>query len=171
MMAVAKGDLAAFDEIVLRHQNLAWGIACRFLGDEHEAENLAQEAFLRVLDTASRYRPMAAFPTYLSRIVTRLCLDHAQKRRPAPTDNLPIIQDGNPSAAERMAVVDRNLAIHAALDRLPPAQRIAVVLRYFEGLDCRSVALAMGTTIKAVERLLSRARDALQPLLSELREE
>jgi len=167
MREVAEGDLDAFGQIVLRHQKLAWGIAYRFLGDQHEAEDIAQEAFLRILDAAPRYKPTAAFTTYLSRIVTRLCLDHAQKNRPLPIDSRPVVQDMNPSAAERMAVQDRDRAIRTALDRLPPAQRMAVVLRYFGGLDCRSVALAMDTTVKSVERLLARARDTLEPLLAD----
>jgi len=171
MSAVTRGDLSAFNEIVLRHQKLAWGIAYRFLGDRHEAEDVAQEAFLRILDAASRYKPTAAFPTYLSRIVTRLCLDRARKKRPMPTDRLPVVQNGDVSAAERMAVLDRNRLIRESLDRLPPSQRMAVVLRYFEGLDCRSVASAMETTVKAVERLLARARDTLEPLLAELSEQ
>jgi RNA polymerase sigma-70 factor (ECF subfamily) len=168
MLAVAKGDLDAYDQIVLRHQKLAWGIAYRFLGDRHEAEDVAQEAFLRILDAAGRYKPTAAFPTYLSRIVIRLCLDHAQKKRPLPTDSLTAVQDGNPSAVERMAGQDREAAIRSALDRLPPAQRMAIMLRYFEGFDCRSVALAMDTTVKAAERMLARARDTLEPLLANL---
>jgi RNA polymerase sigma-70 factor (ECF subfamily) len=171
MLAVAKGDLDAYDQIVLRHQKLAWGIAYRFLGDRHEAEDVAQEAFLRILDAAGRYKPTAAFPTYLSRIVIRLCLDHACKKRPVPTDNLPKVQEGDPSAADQVAMQDRDQSIRAALDSLPPAQRMAVVLRYFEGFDCRSVASAMETTVKAVERLLARARETLQPLLAKLSEE
>jgi len=168
MLAVAKGDMDAFGQVVLRHQKLAWGIAYRFLGDQHEAEDVAQEAFLRILDSADRYKPTAAFPTYLSRIVIRLCLDHAQKKRPLPTDSLTAVQDGNPSAVERMAGQDREAAIRSALDRLPPAQRMAIMLRYFEGFDCRSVALAMDTTVKAAERMLARARDTLEPLLANL---
>jgi RNA polymerase sigma-70 factor (ECF subfamily) len=70
-----------------------------------------------------------------------------------------------------MAVLDRDRLIRESLDRLPPSQRMAVVLRYFEGLDCRSVASAMEATVKAVERLLARARDALEPMLAELSEE
>ena len=170
MLAVAQGDLDAFDQIVLRHQELAWRIAFRFLGDRHEAENVAQEAFLRILDAAPRYKPTAAFSTYLSRIVTRLCLDHARKKHPTTTDSFPAVQDRNPSAVERMAAQERDRTIRAALDSLPPAQRMVVVLRYFEGLDCRSVASAMDTTVKAVERLLARARGTLQPLLAELSE-
>jgi RNA polymerase sigma-70 factor, ECF subfamily len=171
MQAVAKGDLDAFSEIVLRHQKLAWGIAYRFLGDAHEAEDIAQEAFLRILDAAIRYKPSAAFATYLSRIVTRLCLDYAQKKRPRPTDALPAVQDRSPSAAQLLAAQDREAAIRCALDRLPPAQRMAIVLRYFEGMDCRSVATAMETTVKSVERLLARAREAMEPLLAGLLEE
>jgi RNA polymerase sigma-70 factor (ECF subfamily) len=171
MLVVAKGDLDAFNQIVLRHQKLAWGIAYRFLGDRHEAEDVAQEAFLRILDAAPRYKPTAAFATYLSRIVTRLCLDHARKKRPVPTHSLPALQDRNSSAADQATLQDRDRAIRATLDGLPPAQRMAVVLRYFECLDCRSVASAMETTVKAVERLLARARDSLEPLLADLLKE
>lgn len=168
MMSVAGGDLDAFDEIVLRHQKLAWGIAWRCLGDGHEAEDVAQEAFLRILHAAGRYKPSAAFPTYLARIVTRLCLDHARKKRPVSIAGLPAPRDAGPGGPERMAMADRDRAVRAALDRLPPAQRAAVVLRYFEGMDCRSVAVAMETTVKSVERLLARGRGTLQRLLAGL---
>jgi len=171
MQAVAQGDMDAFNAIVLRHQKMVWGIAYRFLGDGHASEDIAQEAFLKILDAAPRYRPSAEFRTYLSRVVTRLCLNYSEKRRPVYAEHLPEAADATPSGAEQVAARDEEKAIRVALDSLSPNQRMAVVLRYWEGLDCRDVAAAMETSVKAVERLLARAREALQPKLARLIEE
>jgi RNA polymerase sigma-70 factor (ECF subfamily) len=171
MRAVASGDLGAFNEIVRRHQEVAWRIAWRFLGDRHAAEDAVQEAFLRILDRAASYKPSASFKTYLFRVVTRLCLDHARKHRPVPTDRLPQVADSEPDAASRMADVEREQSVRAALDSLPPNQRMAVVLRYLAGLSVAEVAVPLGVSAKAAERLLARAREALQPKLARLIEE
>jgi len=82
MQATGKGDLEAFEEIVQRHHSWAWRITYRFLGDEPEAADIVQEAFLRLLDASRRYRPTAKFRTYFYRIITRLCLDRSKKRHP-----------------------------------------------------------------------------------------
>lgn len=168
MTAVAKGDLDAFDEIVVRHQKLAWGIAYRFLGDRHEAEELAQEAFMRILDAAPRYRPTATFRTYLYRILTHLCLDHRRKKRPILSDSLFHHPERKPSPAEQAEQHDREQLIEMALDALPADYRMAVVLRYFEGLSSPEIAEAMDRSAKAVERLLARARDVLESRLRPL---
>src|SRR6516164_3585667 len=91
MTAASAGDLRAFEQLVQRHQSSAWQAAYRFLGDATEAEDIAQEAFLKIFDAAPRYQPTAAFRTYLYRVVTRLCLDFAQKKRPLYTQFLPEI--------------------------------------------------------------------------------
>jgi len=168
MQAVAQGDLDAFNAIVLRHQETVWGIAYRFLGDGHAAEDIAQEAFLRILDAAPRYKPSAEFRTYLSRVVTRLCLDYVRKRRPVYAEHVPEAADATPPGAEQISAREDEKTIRQALDSLPPNQRMAVVLRYWEGLNCRDVAEATETSVKAVERLLARARESLQPKLARL---
>jgi len=89
MQAAAKGDLNAFEQIVLRHQQTVWAVAHRFLGDSSEAEDVAQDAFLKILKAAPRYRPSAAFRTFLIRVVSRLCMDRARKMRPVYTDAPP----------------------------------------------------------------------------------
>ena len=164
MLAVARGDLAAFERLVLRHQESAWRTAYRMLGCHQTAEDVAQEAFLRVFEAAKRYRPTAAFRTYLYRIVVRLCLDHLRKRRPLPTDNL-LPADDWPSPEQGAAHAEQAQAVQEAIGRLPPKQRTAVVLRYYEGLSGREIAVAMETSLKAVERLLARARATLEGLL------
>ncbi len=171
MLAVRDSDLGAFEQLVLRHQAEAWRVAYRFTGDAIEAEDLAQGAFLRILDAAPRYRPTASFRTYLSRVLTRLCLDHVRKKRPIPFDPLPQAADGLPSPLRQVDRQERDELIQAALDALPANYRMAVVLRYLEGLDGAEIAEAMGLTAKAVERLLARAREALEPRLRHLLEE
>jgi len=171
MLAVRAGDLAALEQIVLRHQAEAWRVAYRFTEDAAEAENLAQEAFLKVLDAAPRYKPTATFRTFLFRILNRLCVDHVRKKRPTPTDNLPPRADDSLSGPQQLVEAEREALIQAALNALPADYRMALVLRYFEGLGEAEIADAMGRSVKAVERLLSRARAALEPRLRNLRED
>jgi len=171
MLATGRGDLHAFEQLVLRHQQSAWNAAYRFLGDAAGAEDLVQEAFLRILDAAERYEPTALFRTYLLRVLTRLCLDYARKMCPLVASKLPDRPDGGPTPEQQIIQQDRDLAIQAALNALPPNQRLAAVLRYFDGLSGAEIAAAMGVTTKAVERLLARARDAMEPRLAHLLEE
>jgi len=169
MPAVGRGDLSAFNEIIHRHQGTAWRVAYRFLGDSAEAEDIAQEAFLKIWTAAPRYRPTASFSTYLYRIVTRLCIDNARKKRPLCIDILPERVDSSPGPAATLDLNDRDALIRKTLDALPSRQRMAVILKYYEELSYADIAGAMGTTVKAVERMLGRARKTLQSTLAQVR--
>ena len=171
MLSVRDGDLDAFERIVLRHQAEAWRVAYRFTGDAAEAEDLAQEAFLRILGAAPRYKPTATFRTYFYRVLTRLCLDHRRKKRPALADPYPNTQDGSPSPSQQASRAERDAAIQVALATLPARQRSAVIMRYFEGLSGSETAEALGVSPKAVERLLARARETLADHLKGLWQE
>jgi RNA polymerase sigma-70 factor (ECF subfamily) len=166
MEAAGRGDLAAFERLVLRHQEWVWRVAYRLVGCRQTAEDVAQEAFLRVFRAAERYRPTAALRTYLHRIVVRLCLDQLRKGRPVASEELLPADDG-PSADQRALDAEQARAVQKAVGRLPPKQRAAVVLRYYEGLSGRDIATAMDTSVKAVERLLARARKALEARLGD----
>ena len=170
MLAVRDGDMPAFGQIVLRHQAEAWRAAYRFTGDAAEAEDLAQEAFLRILDAADRYRPTASFRTYLYRVLTRLCLDYRRKKRPIPLNLLHHVASTSPLPSHQTSRDERDALIQDALNALPANHRVAVILRYFEGLSGAEMAEAMGISIKAAERLLARARKALEPRLTHLLE-
>lgn len=163
--ATARGDLVAFEEIVRRHQSWAWRIAYRFFGDENEAADIVQEAFLRLLDAAGRYRPNAKFRTYFYQIITRLCLDQAKKKQPLHLESIPDSPDPRPGAVDVLLRQEASAAVRRALDALPAHQRLAIVLRYYEDLNYEEIAAALETTTKAVERLLARGRDRLRPLL------
>lgn len=169
MLAVGQGDLGAFAEIVHRHQHRAWSVAYRFLGHAAEAEDIAQEAFLKILTAAPRYEPTATFSTYLYRVVSRLCVDIYRKKRPIFSDTLPEMVDPSPDPAAALTRKDRDATIRKALDALPARQRMAVILKYYEGLRYADIAAAMGITHKAVERLLGRARKTLHSRLSKVK--
>ncbi|MFO7901628.1 MAG: RNA polymerase sigma factor [Planctomycetota bacterium] len=171
MSAVAEGDLGAFEQLVRRHQASAWNAAFHLLGNVHTAEDISQEAFLRVLRAAPRYRPTATFRTYLYRIVTRLCRDRHRRRSPSFCDNpdSPTSRDASPEA--NSATREEARMVREALASLPPRQREAVVLRYYEGLNHDEISQVVGTSRKGVERLLARGRTALAPLLNTLLEE
>ncbi|MHB8972700.1 MAG: RNA polymerase sigma factor [Pirellulaceae bacterium] len=171
MLAVASGDLAALAQLVTRYQGAAWNAAYRFLGNTADAEDVAQEAFLRILAAANRYRPTASFRTYLYRVVTHLCFDLARRRRLRRRDQLSDVPDPGISPEEASVVRERANFVRLALDSLPEAQKMAVILRYYEDLSYREIAGALKTSVKGVERLLARARDHLEHRLSELSEE
>jgi RNA polymerase sigma-70 factor (ECF subfamily) len=168
LVAAGAGDLEAFRELVLAHQRSAWGLAFRFLQDAAEAEDVAQEAFLRILEAAPRYRPTASFRTYLCRVVTRLCIDRSEKKHPEYTDEVPDLADPAPGPEESLATREREERVRDALGALPANQRAALILRHHEGLSYVEVADALATTTKAVEGLLGRARATLQDLLAGL---
>ena len=166
MVQVAQGDLGAFERLVQRHEQVVWRTAYRLVGDHQAAEDIAQDAFLRILQAAPRYRPTASFRTYLYHVVVRIGLDHLRKGRPAPAGNLEETPTSFLPPDHRLASREREQAIQDALKCLPGNQRTAIVLRYFEGLTGRQIATAMETSVKAVERLLARGRCTLQTLLS-----
>jgi len=161
MLVVGRGDLDAFEQIVLRYQGEVWNTAYRFLDDRTEANDIAQEVFVRVFEASSRYEPTASFRTYLYCILNRLCLDHVRKARPTPIAELPQAADPTPPPDEASLRKERDAAVRRAVNTLPPEQRMAVVLRYFERLTWTEIAETMDVSPKAVERLLSRGRKAL----------
>ncbi len=167
MLAIGKGDLDAFEEIVRRHQRWAWNTASRILGRAEDAEDIVQDAFMRLLDAAPRYRPTASFRTYFHCIVTRLCLDHARKKRPIYPGNVPEVEDSNPLPPASIQTREKRESIRAALNTLPPSQRVAVILKYYEEMSYQDIASAMQVSRKAVERLLARGRASLGRFLGD----
>lgn len=165
MSAVAQGDLLAFDELVRRHQASAWRLAYRLLGRHQDAEDVAQEAFLRILRAASRYRPTAGFRTFLYRIITRLCRDRRRKAIPHPWADADAAICELPSPEECMEAREQRQAVREAVASLPPKQQEAVILRYYEMLSYSEIAQVLGTSPKGAERLLARGRPHLARLL------
>lgn len=171
----AAGDPAAARALTARLVPRALGYAARLLGDGAEAEDVTQEAMLRLWRAAPGWRAgEAQVSTWLYRVVTNLCTDRmrARKRRPAAAlEDAPEVPDGGTGAEAGMIEADRMAALQAALDALPERQRQAVVLRHIEGLGNPEIAAVMDIGVEAVESLTARGKRALAAILAGRREE
>jgi RNA polymerase sigma-70 factor, ECF subfamily len=169
MLAAARGDTNAFEQIVLRHQAAVWRTACRFSGDAEEARDIAQSVFIKLFESAARYRATASFKTFLFRIVNTTCIDFSRKKRPVPQSNLPDIADETPLSSETIIALERETAVRSAMKALQPRQWSALTLRYEAELSVREIAETMQVSEKAVERLLAHAREALRSVFEKNR--
>jgi len=143
------GEEGAFDLLVLEHRREVYRLAHRLLGNHADADDLAQEAFLRIYGSLRRFRGDSAFRTYLTRIVLNLAADRRKVRwakREVPMDEVP---DGeNRLAAEPpdAGLIGRE-ALRRAVGLLPPRQRETLVLRIFQEMKFREIARVMGCTV------------------------
>ncbi len=147
-------------------------VATRMLGgDRAEAEDVAQEAMLRLWRIAPDWRPgEARVSTWLYRVVVNLCTDRLRRARSAPLDAVPEPADDAPGPLAGLAEADRLAALDAGLAALPDRQRQAVVLRHIEGLSNPEIADIMGLSVEAVESLTARGKRALAAELAGQRE-
>jgi len=168
MAQVAKGDQRAYRELAGRHLPAMLGLARRVLGNAADAEDVVQEAMLRVWTHAPRWQPLAAFRTWLTRVVVNLCLDRKRKARWVDLEAAGEIVDPTPGAAERSETDERERQLAGAIAQLPARQRTAIVLTYNEGLSNAQVAKVLDTTVSAVETLLIRGKQNLRRALGNL---
>jgi RNA polymerase sigma-70 factor (ECF subfamily) len=171
MAKVAKGDQRAFRELARRHVPGMLGLARRILGNAAEAEDVAQEAMLRVWTHAPRWQPLALFRTWLSRVVVNLCLDRKRKAPWVDLEAAGEISDSAPLPGEAAESAQRERLLAAAIAELPDRQRAAIVLSYTEGMSNAQVAEALDTTVSAVETLLVRGKQNLRRALADVIEE
>ena len=172
LLLYANGDKAAARALTLRLTPLAFGHAIRVLGDRAEAEDVAQEAMLRLWKMAPDWRQgEAKVSTWLYRVVANLCTDRLRKGRGVALEDAPEPEDGAASAAEKLQERARVDALQAALDTLPDRQKQAVVLRHIEGLGNPEIAEILQISVEAVESLTARGKRALAKALAGRREE
>ena len=165
---VARADPAAVRALVARKLPRLLALAVRLLGDRMEAEDVAQEAFLRIWQHAPRWREgEARFDTWLHRVALNLCYDRLRKQRDEPADQLPEAADPGPLPDARLDARSRDQRVQAALAGLPARQREALVLNYYQELSNVEAASLMGITVEALESLLARARRNLRAQLAE----
>src|SRR6185436_5560012 len=151
MARAAKGDERAFRTLAERHAGAALRLARRILGNEAMAEDVVQDALLRVWINAPRWRPEAAFRTWLYRIVANLGLNARRRAPDLPLDAAAQVTDAGPAADEQLEVDERDRRLASAVGALPERQRAAVVLTYQEGLSNADVAEVLETSVSGVE--------------------
>jgi len=167
-----QGDPAAARALTLRLTPRVLGYAARLLTDRAEAEDVTQEAMLRLWKMAPDWRSgEAKVSTWLYRVVTNLCTDRLRRTRGVDIDAVPEPEDDQPAADERLQQATRMAALDKALATLPDRQREAVVLRHIEGLSNPEIAEILDISVEAVESLTARGKRALAAALSDQREE
>jgi len=175
VLLAGAGDTVAFEELVERHQRLVIGTVGRMLGSNSDAEDIAQQVFVRVWKNAGRYVPRAKFTTWLLKITRNLVFNELRRRsRHAhlPLQN-ELEEEDRPIKDERAKAPDALLleqelqgAIDTAIEQLPETQRMAVVLRRYEELSYEEIAEVLDQSVPAVKSLLFRARTELRTRLS-----
>lgn len=174
MRRIAGGDQRALQSLMRLHLAKTVRLATRVMGSSAAAEDIAQEAFVRVWKNAARWEDPetrgAKFSTWLYRIVLNLCIDEKRKSR---TTSLPEdfdLPDDRLNAEARMQQREQSARVRAALDQLPDRQRAAFVLCFYEDYSNKEAAELLGISVKAVESLLVRSRRMLRDLLQKERE-
>lgn len=184
MIAYQHGDVAAFAELVARHEKPLWTYLRRFVRDAETAEDLLQETFLRVITHAPSYRPTAKFSTWVYTIGRNLCTDHARgmlHRRALSLDGQAEARDSEPpslgariAGRERggeAALMDREAGaqIAEALDALPIEQREVFLMREVMALSFAEIAAAVGASEPTVKSRMRYALESLRAALGEVR--
>jgi RNA polymerase sigma-70 factor (ECF subfamily) len=165
MARIAQGDARAFSELVDSRLDRVMAVARRMLGNETEAEDVAQEAMLRLWRQAENWDGgRAQISTWLYRVTVNLCIDRIRARREETTPEIPDTQV-RASQQQTMEEADLRDLMDRTLQALPERQRMALVLFHYEDLSMAAVAEMMEISVEAVESLLARGRRALKQQL------
>ena len=179
LAAIRDGDEAAFQEIVRRYRNPITNFVYRMIDDYERAVELAQETFIRVYTSASRYQANYSFSTYIYRIATNLAISELRRRKrrkvvslfsPFTNDDGEAIEidppDANPLQDEALIERERRTAVARAITSLPEKYRAAIVLRDVEGLSYERIAEVLNLSEGTVKSRINRARNLLKEKLS-----
>jgi RNA polymerase sigma-70 factor (ECF subfamily) len=172
------GDQEAFSRLMEMYQTPIFNLAYRMLGDGAEAEDAAQETFLRAYTRLATYDTKRSFKTWLFSIASHHCIDRLRKRRltwvsidePLPPNLAPALAEPSPGPEERAARGQQSARIQQQLAHLSPDDRAVIVMRYWYDFSYEEIADATGGTVSAVKSRLHRARLALADRLAEERQ-
>lgn len=171
-------DTDAFRELVEKHQGRVIGTVARMLGDDSDAEDIAQQVFIRVWKSAPRWEPTAKFTTWLYTILRNLVYNECRRRARHPGQSLDAITDDadhprqfeDPSVKPPdTAILDDEMqsAVERAISELPETQRMAVILRRYQDVSYEEIGEVLELTVPAVKSVLFRARTVLREKLQQ----
>ncbi|TFD99407.1 RNA polymerase sigma factor SigW [Jeotgalibacillus salarius] len=173
---VRKGDQDAFGEIVELFKDRVYHVCFRMLGNRHEAEDIAQEAFIRAYTNIHTFDIDRKFSTWLFRIATNLCIDRIRKKKPdyyldaevSGTDGLTMysqVQTDDPLPEEEVESMELQESIQKEISRLPDKYRSVIVLKYIEELSLKEISEILDMPIGTVKTRIHRGREALRKQL------
>lgn len=166
----SKGDAAAARALTTRLTPRIYGHAVRMLGDQAEAEDVTQDAMMRLWKIAPDWRVgEAKVSTWLYRVTANLCTDRLRRKRGLGLDDVDEPHDPSPSVTAQLQTRERMDALQTALQTLPDRQRQAVILRHIEGLANPEIAQILEISTEAVESLTARGKRALAQALAPAR--
>lgn len=180
MVRIGAGDHQALRTLIERHQNSVIGTITKMLGDSNDAEDIAQQVFIRIWKHAKRYKPDNKFTTYLYTIARNLVYNESRRRsrkRTVSSDqlsedhHLQFPADANQEPDNNLLESELRSAIDTAIQKLPENQRLAVVLRRYENVPYEEIAVILETTVPSVKSLLFRARTTLREHLAKYLDE
>jgi RNA polymerase sigma-70 factor (ECF subfamily) len=170
--ACQRGDQDAFAILFHAHSDKVYSIALRYAGDAAAAMDIAQDTFLKLLSHIGQFRSDAKFDTWLYRLVVNSCLEHqrrSRKLRPVLDGILDAMCAVHDTVLHDLLRQERQEAVHEVVAKLPPDQRIVVILRYMEELSYEDIADIAGCSTGTVASRLNRAHKVLERRLSHLR--
>ncbi|HXK09004.1 MAG TPA: sigma-70 family RNA polymerase sigma factor [Vicinamibacteria bacterium] len=165
--ACRRGEREAFDQLVVRYQRDVYRLCYRYVNNHEDANDLAQEVFLKAWRAIGRFRGESAFSTWLYRIAVNACLNFRALRRPATQDLPEALADPVPGAAARVESADEARRVREAVRRLPEKQRATLILKIYHELTHEEVAAVLGSTVGTVKANLFHALGNLRRLMAE----
>jgi len=170
----AGGDPAAFQALVERHRSMVYRVAYQFAGNHYDAEDIAQEVFIKVYRSLDRFRQDAQLSSWLYRIVMNACIDHRRRQMPAAAASfgeeaelrLLNTPEERPGPEDRAYAGELGQVLEAEISRLPQGQRIVFIMRHHQGLKLTEIAEALGLAEGTVKRQLHAAVHRLRDALS-----
>lgn len=162
--AIQAGDATAFERLVRRHGDRFFNLALRLSGSHADADDILQEAFMRLWRNPFAWKPEGGlFTTWFYRVLVNLFLDYRRRLRKTEGDDiLTDIVDGSANAEDRLLHDEQGHALIKAVSQLPPKQNVAVQLYYYDDFSQAEAAAVMKMHVKAFESLLYRARQRLK---------
>lgn len=161
------GEREAFDRLVQRYQRDVYRLCYRYVNNHHDANDLAQEAFLKAYRAIGRFRGDSAFSTWLYRIAVNTCLNFRSARRPDPEELPESLADGSEGAADRLESEEKSRQVRQAVATLPERQRATLILKIYQDLTHEEVARILGSSVGTVKANLFHALANLRKKLNQ----